>query len=92
MIGFPSLQQALTLDDQLNLFMDYKKKLKAIAGENRASTIISRSLYIVATGNDDIANTYFLSPFRRNYDLSSYIKFVVQSASSFFQVFLFMNG
>ncbi|KAG1361965.1 putative GDSL esterase/lipase [Cocos nucifera] len=85
------LVQALTMDDQLNLFKDYKKKLKAIAGEKRASTIISRSLYVVATGNDDLANTYFTSPFRRNYDLSSYIKFVVQSASSFYQVFLFMK-
>ncbi|XP_017701673.2 uncharacterized protein LOC108511800 [Phoenix dactylifera] len=79
------LVQALTMDDQLNLFKEYKEKLKAIAGEKKASTIISRSLYIVVTGNDDIANTYFTSPFRRNYDLSSYIRFVVQSASSFFQ-------
>ncbi|XP_073008905.1 GDSL esterase/lipase EXL3-like [Typha latifolia] len=80
------LMSVLTLDDQLNMFEEYKKKLKTIAGEKTAAHIISKSMYIVMTGTDDLANTYFTTPFRRvEYDLASYIKFVVQSASSFFQ-------
>ena len=76
------------MDDQLNLFKEYKEKLKAIAGEERAAYIISESIYCIVTGTDDLANTYFTTPFRKaEYDLLSYINFVVQSASSFFQVY-----
>lgn len=81
------IQQAISMTQQLNLFKEYKQKLKEIAGEKRANAIISKSLYSVITGTDDLANTYFTTPFRSvEYDLPSYIKFVVQHASSFLQV------
>ncbi|RWW56790.1 hypothetical protein BHE74_00036468 [Ensete ventricosum] len=81
--------QAIPMSEQLNMFKEYMKKLEEIAGGRRAQDIISRSLYVVITGTDDLANTYFTTPFRRvDYDLPSYIKFVVESASSFVQVFL----
>ncbi|XP_042438216.1 GDSL esterase/lipase EXL3-like isoform X1 [Zingiber officinale] len=80
------LVQAISMTQQLNLFKEYKQKLKEIAGEKRANAIISKSLYSVITGTDDLANTYFSTPFRSvEYDLPSYIKFVVQCASSFLQ-------
>ncbi|RWW16256.1 hypothetical protein GW17_00019865 [Ensete ventricosum] len=83
------MQQAIPMSEQLNMFKEYMKKLEEIAGGRRAQDIISRSLYVVITGTDDLANTYFTTPFRRvDYDLPSYIKFVVESASSFVQVFL----
>jgi len=86
------LQSVLNMTDQLNLFKEYREKLKAIAGEERAAHIIAKSIYLVVTGTDDLANTYFSAPFRRlEYDLPSYINFVVQSASSFFQVDLYMQ-
>ncbi|CAL9782151.1 unnamed protein product [Musa acuminata subsp. burmannicoides] len=77
---------ALSLRHQLNLFKEYKEKLKRVAGEGRASDIIANSLYAVVTGTNDIATTYFLLPFRRaEFDIPSYITFLVQSASSFLQ-------
>ncbi|KAG6477830.1 GDSL esterase/lipase EXL3-like [Zingiber officinale] len=80
------LVQAISMTQQLNLFKEYKQKLKEIAGEKRANAIISKSLYSVITGTDDLANTYFSTPVRSvEYDLPSYIKFVVQCASSFLQ-------
>ncbi|WOL05906.1 GDSL esterase/lipase [Canna indica] len=80
------LVQAISMSDQLKLFKEYKNKLKEIAGETKTNSIISRSMYMVITGTDDLANTYFTTPFRRaEYDLPSYIKFVVESASSFLQ-------
>jgi phospholipase/lecithinase/hemolysin len=38
---------------------------------------------MVVTGTDDLANTYFTTPFRRDYDLEPYIEFVVGCASDF---------
>lgn len=74
------------MDTQLKLFKEYKQRIKAIAGEKTAREIISKSFYLVITGADDLANTYFTTPFRRNYNLSTYIQLVVQFASKFYQV------
>ncbi|CAN6323896.1 unnamed protein product [Urochloa humidicola] len=77
------LVSALTMDDQLDLFKEYKSKLARIAGAARAGEIVETSQYMVVTGTDDLANTYFTTPFRRDYDLESYIAFVVRCASDF---------
>jgi hypothetical protein len=74
------------MDQQLDMFMEYKVKLERVAGTRRAAEIVSTSLHLIITGTDDLANTYFTTPFRRNYDLESYIEFVVQCASDFFKV------
>ncbi|RCV42774.1 hypothetical protein SETIT_9G243000v2 [Setaria italica] len=77
------LVSVLTMDNQLDLFKEYKAKLERVAGARRAGEIVSTSLYMVVTGTDDLANTYFTTPFRRDYDLESYIDFVVRCASDF---------
>ncbi|XP_020700914.1 GDSL esterase/lipase EXL3-like [Dendrobium catenatum] len=80
------LVSVLSMDDQLDLFIEYKEKVKAIVGEKKAAYITNNSEYLVVTGTDDLANTYFTTPFRRlEYDLPSYINFTVQSASTFIQ-------
>jgi hypothetical protein len=69
------------------MFKDYKKKIKTAIGEDRAATMLSKSIFIVCTGSDDIANTYFSTPFRRaHYDIHGYTDLMVRSATSFFQV------
>lgn len=86
-------QSVLSIWDQLELFKEYKEKLKAIAGEGRAAHIISESLYIVCAGSNDVVLTYFspTSPYRKmQYDFSSYASFLVQTASSFLEVSLFL--
>lgn len=86
------VQSVLNMTDQLNLFKEYKEKLKTIAGEERAADIVARSMYLIVTGTDDIANTYFTAQIRKlQYDLPSYINFVVQQASSFYQVVLYIH-
>ncbi|KAL5995682.1 hypothetical protein ACLOJK_025750 [Asimina triloba] len=76
-----------SLSDQLKFFSEYKEKLKAIAGEERAASIVSDSIYIVIIGTDDIANTYYSTPFRyTHYDVPSYAELIAQSASSFYQL------
>ncbi|XP_068640787.1 GDSL esterase/lipase EXL3-like [Aristolochia californica] len=80
------LMSVLTLDDELKLFREYQTKLKTIAGEKRASSIINDSIYLVIIGTDDFANSYFSTPFRKKqFDIPSYTDFLVQKASKFYQ-------
>ncbi|GAV85325.1 Lipase_GDSL domain-containing protein [Cephalotus follicularis] len=80
------LVSVLSLSDQLNLFKDYLSKLKSAVGEEKTSTIMSKSLFIVCSGSDDIANNYDFLPIRRaRYDLGSYTDVTASYASSFLQ-------
>ncbi|KAL6274121.1 hypothetical protein ACE6H2_024813 [Prunus campanulata] len=76
----------LSLSDQLDLFKKYLSKINAAVGEARTATILSKSIYIVCLGSDDIANTYYSTPLRRRqYDIPAYTDLMLKSASSFFQ-------
>ncbi|KAH0990633.1 hypothetical protein GBA52_002116 [Prunus armeniaca] len=73
-----------SLSDQLKQFKEYIKKLKAIAGEERANFIISNSLIFVVAGSNDISNTYFLTGMRKlEYDVPSYTDLMLNYASEF---------
>ena len=80
----------IPLSQQLHYFREYTDKVKQIAGEEKATYIINHGVYVVIAGSDDIANTYFGTPFRRQqYDVDSYTDLMLQSASQFVQVSLF---
>ncbi|PHT63054.1 hypothetical protein T459_33074 [Capsicum annuum] len=69
----------LPLQKQLELFKEYIGKIKGIAGETRALEIVKESLYVVATGNNDIQlnPSSSLNP--------SYIDIMLNFASTFLQ-------
>ncbi|KAI3960648.1 hypothetical protein MKX01_003822, partial [Papaver californicum] len=79
------LAMALSLEQQMDLFKEYLAKVTAIVGEAKAKSIVSESVYLVVAGSDDLANTYFLSKLRNNYDIPAYIDFMAERASSFIQ-------
>ncbi|MED6217403.1 hypothetical protein PIB30_017463 [Stylosanthes scabra] len=80
------LMSVISLTDQLNMFKEYINKIKEGVGENRTSMIVSKSIYIVCIGSDDIANTYVQTPFRKiQYDIPSYTDFMASQASMFLQ-------
>ncbi|KAL5557489.1 hypothetical protein UlMin_039725 [Ulmus minor] len=82
----PQIVSVLSLSDQLKMFKDYKNKIKAALGETRSEMIVSKSIYIVCIGSNDIANTYYSTPFRKShYDIPAYTDLMAKSASSFFQ-------
>lgn len=77
----------MSLSDQLNMFKEYITKITEAVGGNRAATIVSKSIYIVCVGSDDIANTYTQTPFRSGqYDIPSYTDLMASEASKFLQV------
>ncbi|XP_068646061.1 GDSL esterase/lipase EXL3-like [Aristolochia californica] len=82
----PQIVSVIPLEDQVKLFGEYISKLEGIAGADGAARIVSDSVYLVISGSDDLANTYFSTPFRRaHYDIPTYTDFLVQKASIFYQ-------
>ncbi|RDX96479.1 GDSL esterase/lipase EXL3, partial [Mucuna pruriens] len=80
------LVAVMSLSDQLNMFKEYIEKINEAVGGNRTAIIVSKSIYIVCVGSDDIANTYAQTPFRRHqYDIDSYTDLMTSEASNFLQ-------
>ncbi|CAJ2646633.1 unnamed protein product [Trifolium pratense] len=80
------LASVISLSEQLDMFKKYKNKINEAIGEERMNMTISKSVYIICIGSDDIANTYAQTPYRRfNYDIPSYIDFLASHSSNFLQ-------
>lgn len=80
-------QSVISLTDQLKLFKEYKNKLTAAVGEERTANIVSKSVYMLCIGSNDIVNTYFSNPLTRaRYDVPAYADLLVNSAATFLQV------
>lgn len=77
---------ALSLEDQLDMLRNYIAQVTALVGEERTSTILSKGLFVVCFGSNDIANTYFSSPLRQpHYSVPSYTTLMADSATVFLQ-------
>ncbi|XP_038722359.1 GDSL esterase/lipase EXL3-like [Tripterygium wilfordii] len=76
---------ALSMDDQIDMFKEYIELVKAAVGKERLATMLSKSIFISVFGSNDIANT-LSNPIRRlQYDVDQYIDLLVNSASEFYQ-------
>ncbi|KAI3945540.1 hypothetical protein MKW92_049000 [Papaver armeniacum] len=75
----------LGLAKQMELFKEYLAKVTAIGGEEKTKSIISESVYLIVAGSDDLANTYFTSQLRSNYDVPAYTDLMVQGATNLLQ-------
>jgi hypothetical protein len=80
-------QAVLPMQEELNMFTEYKEKLAGIVGGKAAARIVAESLFLVCARTDDIANNYYLAPVRPlQYDIAAYVDFLVQQASDFMKV------
>ncbi|KAF3322129.1 GDSL esterase/lipase EXL3 [Carex littledalei] len=80
------LAASIPMTRQLELFKEYREKVKGILGEKRATELFSESAYLIVAGSDDLASPYFSSPLWSNhYDFSSYADLILHSASGFIQ-------
>ena len=71
------------MPDQLAMFHEYLGQVRAAAGDAKAAEILSRGIFAICAGSDDVANTYFTMRARSNYDHASYARLLVRHASSF---------
>uniref|UniRef100_A0A0D9WQG7 Uncharacterized protein n=1 Tax=Leersia perrieri TaxID=77586 RepID=A0A0D9WQG7_9ORYZ len=75
---------AISSSGQLDLFSDYKQKLTSLIGEEAMTRVISEAVFFTVMGANDILNNYFTLPVRRHqYDIASYIEFLVSNAVDF---------
>jgi phospholipase/lecithinase/hemolysin len=80
----PIVVNVISLEQQLAYFDEYRAKLVGIAGEEETERILRGALFVVCAGTDDVANTYFTTPFRRvAYDIRSYVDLLVAGAEAF---------
>lgn len=80
----PLVVSVISLEQQLAYFDEYRGKLVDIAGEDETARIIDGALFVVCAGTDDVANTYFTTPFRSaEYDIPSYVELLVGGAEEF---------
>lgn len=71
------------------MFHDYKEKLSTLVGEEEMTRVISHAVFFTIMGANDIINNYFAVPLRRHeYDLDSYMDFLVSSAINFTTVII----
>ncbi|KAL9330423.1 hypothetical protein ACSQ67_000033 [Phaseolus vulgaris] len=78
------IQGVLSQPTQLRMFKEYIGKLTALVEQQRASEIISNSLFLVSAGNNDIAITYSnLLATTRPFPL--YVSTLISTASNFFK-------
>ncbi|KAJ1277408.1 hypothetical protein BS78_04G001700 [Paspalum vaginatum] len=79
----PKLASVISLPDQLTMFHDYLSKVRAAAGDAAAQDLLSRGIFAICAGSDDVANTYFTLRARPGYDHASYARLLVRHAASF---------
>ncbi|XP_031119886.1 GDSL esterase/lipase EXL3-like [Ipomoea triloba] len=81
-----ALMSVIPLSEQLKYFKEYLGRLNGLVGEKEAKYIINNTLFMVVSGSDDLANTYFTIGIRRyQYDINAYTDLVVEGASNFLQ-------
>ncbi|KAG1354136.1 GDSL esterase/lipase EXL3 [Cocos nucifera] len=73
----------ISMPKQLEMFKEYKERLKTMVGEQRVADITANSLYVVCAGSNDVI-TYFNNPLRRlGYGIPEYAEFLIKIASGF---------
>ncbi|KAL5709676.1 hypothetical protein ACHQM5_020336 [Ranunculus cassubicifolius] len=81
-----SLYHAIPLSQQLQYFQQYQGKLAKIAGQPKASSIISGSLYVISAGSSDYVQNYYINPYLyQNYTPDRFSNILIQSFSNFIQ-------
>ncbi|XP_072959174.1 GDSL esterase/lipase At3g14820-like [Typha angustifolia] len=77
-----STAMVISMDKEVEMFKEYKEKIRTIAGEKAAARIINESLYIVCAGSNDVSQFFFR---RLNLSIAEYSESLVQLASTFLQ-------
>ncbi|KAF7044744.1 hypothetical protein CFC21_053933 [Triticum aestivum] len=80
----PQIVNVFTMDQELEFFDEYRRRLVGIVGEAETRRIIAGAFFFVVTGTDDFANTYFMTPYRAgDYDIPAYVDLLLVGAEAF---------
>ncbi|OEL34351.1 GDSL esterase/lipase APG [Dichanthelium oligosanthes] len=79
-----AMYDAITLTQQLKCYREYQSKLAAVAGRDKARSILSDALYVVSTGTGDFLQNYYNNAsLSRRYDVDRYCDLLVGIFSDF---------
>ncbi|KAL5573100.1 hypothetical protein UlMin_022697 [Ulmus minor] len=69
---------------QVEYFKEYRNKLKAFVGDDKANEIISEALYLVSMGTNDFLENYYLLPEQKSkYSVGQFGDFIIGLAENF---------
>ncbi|KAM0826626.1 hypothetical protein ACQ4PT_068760 [Festuca glaucescens] len=77
------LASVISMTDQLRMFDEFKQKVRSAGGEAALTAILTKGVFAVCAGSDDVANTYFTMRARSDYSHASYADLMVSHASAF---------
>ncbi|KAG2310245.1 hypothetical protein Bca52824_021802 [Brassica carinata] len=60
--GTSLLYNAITLNQQLKNYKEYKSKVTNMVGRDRANEIFSGTIYLLSTGSSDFLQSYYINP------------------------------
>ncbi|PIA31309.1 hypothetical protein AQUCO_05100087v1 [Aquilegia coerulea] len=78
--------RVINMDKQLEYFIEYKARMEQVIGKEKMETHIRKSAFIVSAGTNDLVFTYFSLPVRRRqYNITDYQNYLLQSTQKFIQ-------
>lgn len=77
------------MSDQLKYFQEYISKIKQNFGEEKVKFILEKSVFLVVSSSNDLAETYLARS--AEFDRNSYAEYLVQLASKFIKVSFFSS-
>ncbi|KAK9099188.1 hypothetical protein Syun_026233 [Stephania yunnanensis] len=78
------LYHAIPLTQQLQLFKEYQGKLRGVAGDAKAASIIKDAIYLVSAGSGDFVQNYYINPLLyKTYTPDQFSSFLVGNFNNF---------
>jgi hypothetical protein len=72
---------------ELEMFKEYKKKLAAVVGDSKAASVISKAVYVICAGSNDVVQ-YFQSTSTENLNLTQYSEHLKEMATQYVKVII----
>ena len=83
------MQLAIPLSKQLDNYRDYQAKVVDLVGEENATSLFSRGLYVLSAGSSDFLQNYFISPILQStYTPNQFSEILLRNYAEFIEVFL----
>ncbi|KAJ7964762.1 GDSL esterase/lipase [Quillaja saponaria] len=78
---------------ELEYYKEYRNKLRAYLGEEKANEILSEALYLMSLGTNDFLENYYLLPGRRSqFTVGQYEDFLTELAENFIRKLYELGG
>ncbi|KAH9318082.1 hypothetical protein KI387_019851, partial [Taxus chinensis] len=88
-----SILNVIPLWKEIDYFKEYQVRLKHMLGEQRASNVINKAIYLISIGTNDFIENYLQIPTRRlQFNPSQYVDFIIGIASSFIEEVYNLGG